>query len=180
MFLFIFQRKRQAYESNLICHGLQLEATRSVSVSSCGSLCEPLCLGACAPWSWDVAWETCSHSHTAGRVGRETEPIPRAREMVRQAKKGIRHRSLMAQVQSQDYGTGGERRLLRVSLRLPHVTNSCTVCMSFSQRGSFQFYNLQFRLLDRRTLAESVMLFHQWPYTIIDRYKTDEAANIQV
>lgn len=29
---FFWQRKRQAYESNLICDGLQLEATRSVSV----------------------------------------------------------------------------------------------------------------------------------------------------
>lgn len=32
---FLCQRKRQAYESNLICGGLQLEATRSVRTAAC-------------------------------------------------------------------------------------------------------------------------------------------------
>lgn len=178
MFLFIFQRKRQAYESNLICHGLQLEATRSVSVSLCGTLCEPLCLGACASWSWGVAWETCSHSHTAGRVGRETEPVVRAREMVRQAKA---------------YAT--EAWLPKFSPRIAglevsagywewasafHTCDQQMHCVHVFQRGSFQFSNLQFPLLYHRTLAENVMLFHQWPYSTMGRYKTDEAANFQI
>lgn len=88
MFLFIFQRKRQAYESNLICHGLQLEATRSVSVSLCGTLCEPLCLGACASRGLEM-WRgkrAATATLRAEWEGRQTEPVPQARGMVWQAK----------------------------------------------------------------------------------------------
>ena len=44
---FFWQRKRQAYESNLMCDGLQLEATRSVNVSPFPTMGWPLLLGTC-------------------------------------------------------------------------------------------------------------------------------------